>query len=65
MQFDRVDRKALRSAYRMEEGACVAERLQEAADVTRLHPRSRDLAAQLIEGARRQSSDGLDDFLNS
>ena len=59
MNSARVDRQALRSAYRMEEG------LEQAADATRLHPQSKSLASKLTEGARKQSTDGLDDFLNS
>ena len=41
------------------------ERLEQAADATRLHPQSKSLASKLTEGARKQSTDGLDDFLNS
>ena len=58
-----IDRLTLRQAYRMDEDACLAERLQQAAMVSQKHEQSAALAAKLIEGARKKTSKGLDAFL--
>ena len=49
----------------MEEEACVAERLQQAAPASALHDEAAALAGQLIEGARERKAAGLDAFLHS
>ena len=59
-----IDRTALRRAYRQDENACVAERLEQAAPVSRLHGEAASLAAQLIEGARARKASGIDAFLH-
>ena len=61
----RIDRTALRNAYRMDEDACVAERLSQAKPASRLHAEAAALSGRLIEGARKYQADGLDAFLNS
>ncbi|MGB3166971.1 MAG: bifunctional proline dehydrogenase/L-glutamate gamma-semialdehyde dehydrogenase PutA [Alteraurantiacibacter sp.] len=58
-----LDRIALRNAYRMDENACVAERLEQAAPVSARHPAAGELAASLIEDARKREASGLDAFL--
>jgi RHH-type transcriptional regulator, proline utilization regulon repressor / proline dehydrogenase / delta 1-pyrroline-5-carboxylate dehydrogenase len=58
-----LDRTALRQAYRMEEGACIAERLQQAAPASAVHAEASPLAVQLVEGARKRKASGLDAFL--
>jgi len=58
-----LDRTALRQAYRMEEAACVAERLEQAAPASAVHAEASRLAVQLVEGARRRKASGLDAFL--
>ena len=58
-----LDRTALRAAYRMEEAACVGERLRQASPVSQVHPEAAALAARLIEGARETKAGGLDAFL--
>ena len=60
-----IDRTALRQAFRMEEEACIAERLRQAAPVSALHTEAAELARKLIEGARKRKAAGLDAFLNS
>ncbi|MGV3555731.1 MAG: bifunctional proline dehydrogenase/L-glutamate gamma-semialdehyde dehydrogenase PutA [Croceibacterium sp.] len=60
-----IDRTALRPAFRMEEEACIEERLRQAAPVSALHSEAAALAAKLIEGARKRKAAGLDAFLNS
>ena len=60
-----VDRTALRLAYRMEEEACLAERLQQANPASAVHPAARAIAAQLVEGARARKASGLDAFLQT
>jgi len=59
-----LDRTALRVTYRMEEGKCVAERLEQAEAASRAHPQAAPLAEQLIERARVRKSSGLDAFLH-
>ena len=60
-----IDRTALRQAFRMQEEACIAERLRQAAPVSALHTEAAELARKLIEGARKRKAAGLDAFLNS
>jgi RHH-type proline utilization regulon transcriptional repressor/proline dehydrogenase/delta 1-pyrroline-5-carboxylate dehydrogenase len=60
-----IDRTALRHAFRMDEDACIEERLRQAAPVSALHTEAAALAATLIEGARKRKAAGLDAFLNS
>jgi RHH-type proline utilization regulon transcriptional repressor/proline dehydrogenase/delta 1-pyrroline-5-carboxylate dehydrogenase len=60
-----IDRSALRAAYRLDEDACIAERLREAAPATAVHKPAAALAARLIEGARARKASGLDAFLHS
>ena len=58
-----LDRTALRQAYRMEEEACAAERLKQAAPASAVHAGASKLAVSLVEGARRRKASGLDAFL--
>jgi len=60
-----IDRSSLRQAYRMDEEACLAERLREAAPASAVHPQAAAFAARLIEGARAHKAAGLDAFLAS
>ena len=63
MPAQSLDRLALRQAYRMEEEACIAERLKQAAPAAAVHAEASKLAVKLVEGARRQKASGLDAFL--
>ncbi|VVT05696.1 Bifunctional protein PutA [Erythrobacter sp. EC-HK427] len=47
----------------MDEDACIAQRLEQAKTVSQRHDEAAALAAQLIEGARKKVSRGLDAFL--
>ena len=58
-----LDRSALRRAYRAEEEACIAERLDQAAPAARVHAEAAALAIDLIEGARGKKASGIDAFL--
>ncbi|MEQ8772958.1 MAG: bifunctional proline dehydrogenase/L-glutamate gamma-semialdehyde dehydrogenase PutA, partial [Erythrobacter sp.] len=58
-----LDRSDLRRAYRAEEEACVAERLEQAAPARKVSGEASALAIDLIEGARAQSASGIDAFL--
>jgi len=58
-----LDRSALRAAYRLDEEACIAERLAQAAPAAQVHEEAARLATRLIEGARGATSSGLDAFL--
>jgi RHH-type proline utilization regulon transcriptional repressor/proline dehydrogenase/delta 1-pyrroline-5-carboxylate dehydrogenase len=60
-----IDRTALRQAFRMDEEACVAERLRQAAPGSEVHPQAAALAGKLIKGARARKAAGLDAFLQS
>ena len=60
-----IDRTALRQAFRMDEDACVVERLRQAAPASAVHVEAAALAAKLIEGARERKAAGLDAFLQS
>ena len=63
MPFQSLDRTDLRQAYRMEEGACIAERLRQAAPASAVHEEASRFAVQLVEGARKRKASGLDAFL--
>lgn len=58
-----IDRTDLRRAYRQEEEACIAERLDQAAPAARVHAAAAQLAIDLIEGARGKKASGIDAFL--
>jgi RHH-type proline utilization regulon transcriptional repressor/proline dehydrogenase/delta 1-pyrroline-5-carboxylate dehydrogenase len=58
-----LDRAQLRRAYRAEEEACVAERLEQAAPASRVSASAARLAIDLIEGARSHKASGIDAFL--
>ena len=58
-----IDRTDLRRAYRQEEEACIAERLEQAAPAARVHEAAARLAIDLIEGARGKKASGIDAFL--
>ncbi len=60
-----LDRTALRIAYRMEEEACIAERLTQAAPASAVHPEASRIAALLVAGARARKASGLDAFLQT
>jgi hypothetical protein len=61
--FAPIDRSDLRRAYRLEEEACIAERLDQAAPAARVHGAAASLAIDLIEGARAHKASGIDAFL--
>ncbi|MFN3864103.1 MAG: bifunctional proline dehydrogenase/L-glutamate gamma-semialdehyde dehydrogenase PutA [Erythrobacter sp.] len=58
-----IDRTDLRRAYRQEEDACIAERLEQAAPAAQAHESAARLAIALIEGARGKKASGIDAFL--
>lgn len=58
-----IDRTDLRRAYRQDEEACIAERLDQAAPAGRVHAAAASLAIGLIEGARAKKASGIDAFL--
>jgi RHH-type proline utilization regulon transcriptional repressor/proline dehydrogenase/delta 1-pyrroline-5-carboxylate dehydrogenase len=60
-----LDRQSLRLAYRQDEGACVAERLRQAAPAQAVHGEAAKIAARLVEGARARKASGLDAFLQT
>ncbi|MFM5947749.1 MAG: bifunctional proline dehydrogenase/L-glutamate gamma-semialdehyde dehydrogenase PutA [Novosphingobium sp.] len=60
-----IDRSALRAAYRMEEEACIAERIRQAAPASAVHGEASRIAARLVEGARARKASGLDAFLQT
>ena len=60
-----IDRHSLRLAYRMEEEACVAERIRMAAPAQAVHGEAARIAGGLIEGARARKASGLDAFLQT
>ncbi|NOU04359.1 MAG: bifunctional proline dehydrogenase/L-glutamate gamma-semialdehyde dehydrogenase PutA [Novosphingobium sp.] len=60
-----LDRSALRQAYRMDEEACLAERLLQAAPARAVHAGASAIAARLVEGARGRKASGLDAFLQT
>ncbi|HSJ77268.1 MAG TPA: proline dehydrogenase family protein, partial [Erythrobacter sp.] len=61
--FPALDRADLRRAYRQEEEACIAERLEQAAPAARVHGKAASLAIDLINGARAHKASGIDAFL--
>jgi RHH-type proline utilization regulon transcriptional repressor/proline dehydrogenase/delta 1-pyrroline-5-carboxylate dehydrogenase len=61
----RIARTALRAAFRMDEEACIAERMRQAAPASAAHGEASALAGKLIEGARAHKAAGLDAFLNA
>ena len=60
-----IDRTALRAAYRMEEEACITERIRQAAPASAVHGEASRIAARLVEGARARKASGLDAFLQT
>ncbi|OYW46008.1 MAG: bifunctional proline dehydrogenase/L-glutamate gamma-semialdehyde dehydrogenase [Sphingomonadales bacterium 32-68-7] len=60
-----LDRSALRAAYRLDEAACTAERIEQADPARAVHGAAAALAGGLIEGARARKASGLDAFLQS
>jgi RHH-type proline utilization regulon transcriptional repressor/proline dehydrogenase/delta 1-pyrroline-5-carboxylate dehydrogenase len=60
-----IDRTALRQAFRVDEEACLAERMRQAAPASQVHGTAAKLAAKLIQGARERKAAGLDAFLQS
>ncbi len=58
-----IDRTDLRRAYRQDEEAAIAERLEQAAPAARVHEGAARLAIDLIEGARGKKASGIDAFL--
>ena len=63
--MSKLDRTALRAAYRIDEAECVRRRLEQAAPASAVHEEASKLAAILIEGARARKSSGLDAFLQA
>ncbi len=59
-----ISRQDLREAYRAEENACVAKRIEQAATAEAKHSEAAELATRLIEGARRRKASGIDAFLH-
>ena len=60
-----LDRTALRNAYRLDEEACIAGRLRDAAPAAAVHPEASRIAARLVTGARAHKAGGLDAFLQT
>ena len=60
-----IDRAALRAAYRLDEEACLEERIRQAAPASAVHPAASLIAARLVEGARARKASGLDAFLQT
>ncbi|MDY7096746.1 MAG: bifunctional proline dehydrogenase/L-glutamate gamma-semialdehyde dehydrogenase PutA [Pseudomonadota bacterium] len=58
-----LDRTDLRAAYRQDEDACIAERLEQAGPARRVADKASQLAISLIEGAREYKASGVDAFL--
>ncbi|BDI60073.1 bifunctional protein PutA [Qipengyuania nanhaisediminis] len=58
-----LDRSELRRAYRAEEEACIARRLEQAAPARKVADDAAAMAIALIEGARRHKASGIDAFL--
>ena len=55
-----IDRTALREAYRMEEEACIAQRLKQAAPASAVHSQASRIATRLVQGARARKASGLE-----
>ncbi|GGA09352.1 bifunctional protein PutA [Blastomonas marina] len=60
-----IDRQSFRLAYRMEEEACVTERLKQAGPASRLHDQAAEIAGRLITDARKRKASGIDAFLHT
>ena len=60
-----LDRTRLRKAYRMEENACVEDRLRQAESIHAKHAQSSELAIALVEDARSRDVGGIDAFLHT
>ncbi|MEL6707142.1 MAG: bifunctional proline dehydrogenase/L-glutamate gamma-semialdehyde dehydrogenase PutA [Pseudomonadota bacterium] len=58
-----LDRSELRRAYRQDEKACVAARLEQAAPARKVAEEASAMAVRLIEGARGHKASGIDAFL--
>ncbi|MEM6474890.1 MAG: bifunctional proline dehydrogenase/L-glutamate gamma-semialdehyde dehydrogenase PutA [Pseudomonadota bacterium] len=58
-----LDRSELRRAYRAEEEACIAERIEQAVPARKVSDAAAALAIDLIEGARSKKASGIDAFL--
>ncbi len=58
-----IDRTDMRRAYRQDEEACIAERLEQATPAARVHAAAARLAVAMIEGARAKKASGIDAFL--
>jgi len=58
-----IDRADLSRAYRQDEEACIAERLEQAAPAAKVHEAAARLAIDLINGARGKKASGIDAFL--
>ncbi|MEO0699141.1 MAG: proline dehydrogenase family protein, partial [Pseudomonadota bacterium] len=58
-----IDRSELRRAYREEEEACIAKRLEQATPARKVADAASAMAVQLIEGARLHKASGVDAFL--
>ncbi|MFN4038351.1 MAG: bifunctional proline dehydrogenase/L-glutamate gamma-semialdehyde dehydrogenase PutA [Erythrobacter sp.] len=58
-----IDRAELRRAFREDEEACIALRLDQAAAASKVHHDAAVLAIRLIEGARAHKASGIDAFL--
>jgi len=59
-----LDRSQIRLAYCLEEDACIAARLKQAAPASALHSEAKSIAERLIEGARKRKASGIDAFLH-
>ncbi len=60
----KISRQEVREAYRAEENACVAERMEQASQVSARHNEAAKLAIRLIEGGRERKASGIDAFLH-
>lgn len=58
-----IDRAEMRRAFREDEEACIALRLDQAAAASKVHHDAARLAIRLIEGARAHKASGIDAFL--
>ncbi|QWC57166.1 bifunctional proline dehydrogenase/L-glutamate gamma-semialdehyde dehydrogenase PutA [Erythrobacter sp. 3-20A1M] len=60
-----LDRTRIRKAYRMEENACIEERLRQAQAAHERHAETSKLAVALVENARSRDVGGIDAFLHT
>jgi RHH-type proline utilization regulon transcriptional repressor/proline dehydrogenase/delta 1-pyrroline-5-carboxylate dehydrogenase len=58
-----IDRTELRRAYREDEEACIAKRLEQAAPARKVADDAAAMAIDLINGAREHKASGIDAFL--